>query len=362
MKAYRNTLFFVFIALIVILFYHNREYIYPDESKKTNADIYEKMNQDEISAVSSDGEAARMVCPSGEPVGIYVKTKGVMVVSVNEIDSPEGKQPSPCEGLLNPGDYIMRINGQQVRDKAAMIKKIQESNGHEISMYVHRESNDFQFRVTPVMSKSGTYVIGVWVKDDIAGIGTITYTDGNRFAALGHSINDNDTGLTFCVSDGAIYKTTIVRIRKPQPHMPGRLEGVINYADQFVIGRVEENNTFGIRGYLTKKQQSLSAEEKVPIAKKEDVHTGKAYLRSSLSGESQDYEIRIVTVDADNENGKCMEIAVVDERLLSLTGGIVQGISGTPILQDGKLIGAVTHVFVDDSTRGYGIFIEEMMK
>ena len=201
------------------------------------------------------------------------------------------------------------------------------------------------------------------MKDDISGIGTITYIEDGQFAALGHSINDNDTGITFRVSDGALYETTIVRIRKPEAQTPGRLEGVINYAGTHIIGRVEDNNAYGIHGYLTKRQQELRMDTpKVPVGTKEEVHTGKAYLLSALSGEARQYEIEIISVDSDNENGKCMEIRVTDASLIELTGGIVQGVSGTPILQDGKLIGAVTHVFVDDPTRGYGIFVEQMMQ
>lgn len=363
MKAYRTWLIAAACILTGILLYHNRGCLLADKKNEEKTDNAQQVGTDELSAVSFDGDAERFVCPSGEPVGIYVKTKGVMVIAVNQINTAEGMKPSPCEGILKAGDYIMRINNQTVNDKATMMRKIQESKGEEMLFYVCRGTEYFNIRVTPVKTASGSYAVGVWVKDDIAGIGTITYTDGDRFAALGHSINDSDTGLTFRVSDGAIYETTIIHIRKPQTHTPGRLEGVINYAGQYVIGRVEENSLYGIHGYLTKRQQEKHKDDsKVPVGSREEVHIGTAYLKSSLSGSPEEYEIEIVSVDADNENGKCMEIAVTDPELLALTGGIVQGISGTPILQDGKLIGAVTHVFVDDPTRGYGIFIEEMLQ
>ena len=257
----------------------------------------------------------------------------------------------------------MRINGQSVDDKKSMLELVQQSGGHELLLRVCRENEYRTVRVTPVKKKDGSYALGLWVKDDISGIGTITYTDGERFAALGHSNNDNDTGIMFRVSDGAVYETTIVRIKKPEADKPGRLEGIINYTGRYVIGRVEENSAFGIHGYLTKRQQKTHTQDiQVAVGRKSEVHVGTAYLLSSVSGESKQYEIEIVSVDSDNENGRCMEFKVTDSTLLSLTGGIVQGMSGTPILQDGRLIGAVTHVFVNDSTRGYGIFIEEMMQ
>lgn len=358
MKRYR---FFLIVALLMvlgILGYHNREFLF---ARETDHNV--KQVEDSLPVVSNDGDNERMVSPSGEPVGIYVKTKGVMVIGVNSVEDENGVACEPCEGLLVPGDYIMRINGQLIEDKATMIEVVQKSDGSPLLLRVCRDSEYKNISVTPVKKRDGKYALGVWVKDDISGIGTITYTDGSRFAALGHSINDNDTGIMFQVSDGAVYETTIIRIRKPEQQTPGRLEGVINYAGRYVLGRVEENSAYGIHGYLTKRQQKTHEDdEKVAIGQKSDVHTGKAYLLSSVSGESKKYEIEIISVDSDNENGRCMEFKVADSTLLALTGGIVQGMSGTPILQDDRLIGAVTHVFVNDSTRGYGIFIQEMIQ
>lgn len=359
MKAYRAFLVVMLLVVLGILVYSQKsERIdYTKNTQITDTDAQS------LSAVSSEGDTERMVSPSGEPVGIYVKTKGVLVIAVNTVESRDGTVHSPCGDALMPGDYIMRINDKAVNDKQTMIDMIENSEGREMLFRVCRDNHYFNVRVTPIEAKSGKYAIGVWVKDDISGIGTITYIEDGQFAALGHSINDNDTGITFRVSDGALYETTIVRIRKPEVQTPGRLEGVINYAGTHIIGRVEDNNAYGIHGYLTKRQQELRMDApKVPVGTKEEVHTGKAYLLSALSGEARQYEIEIISVDSDNENGKCMEIRVTDASLIELTGGIVQGVSGTPILQDGKLIGAVTHVFVDDPTRGYGIFVEQMMQ
>lgn len=358
MRKYRIFLVVLLLIVLGILGYHNREFLF---AKGGDTDV--ETQADSLPVVSSEGETECMVCPSGEPVGIYVKTKGVMVIGVNSVVDEQGITCNPCENLLSPGDYVMHINGQSVDDKKSMLELVQQSEGHELLLRVCRENEYRTVRVTPVKKKDGSYALGLWVKDDISGIGTITYTDGERFAALGHSINDNDTGIMFRVSDGAVYETTIVRIKKPEADKPGRLEGIINYTGRYVIGRVEENSAFGIHGYLTKRQQKTHTQDiQVAVGRKSEVHVGTAYLLSSVSGESKQYEIEIVSVDSDNENGRCMEFKVTDSTLLSLTGGIVQGMSGTPILQDGRLIGAVTHVFVNDSTRGYGIFIEEMMQ
>ena len=306
MRKYRIFLVVLLLIVLGILGYHNREFLF---EKGGDTDV--ETQADSLPVVSSEGETECMVCPSGEPVGIYVKTKGVMVIGVNSVVDEQGITCNPCENLLSPGDYVMRINGQSVDDKKSMLELVQQSEGHELLLRVCRENEYRTVRVTPVKKKDGSYALGLWVKDDIS----------------------------------------------------GRLEGIINYTGRYVIGRVEENSAFGIHGYLTKRQQKTHTQDiQVAVGRKSEVHVGTAYLLSSVSGESKQYEIEIVSVDSDNENGRCMEFKVTDSTLLSLTGGIVQGMSGTPILQDGRLIGAVTHVFVNDSTRGYGIFIEEMMQ
>ena len=364
MRKYRIFLTLLLVAVLSILGFQIKHEVGHISSGQGQQSEEEDVS---MSAVAGEGEAVRTVCPSGEPIGIYVKTKGVMVIGVSEIEDENGEKKSPCKNLIQAGDYILALDGEEITDKASMIAKIQESGGEAIVFQVCRNAETFEVELVPVKDKKGNYVMGLWVKDDISGIGTLTYTDNGTFAALGHSINDNDTGTMFCVSDGALYETKIVNIKKPTTDTPGRLEGVINYSSRYVIGRVEENSAYGIHGTLTKRKQEQWKEEnreeenRMQVAAKEEVHTGKAYLLSSVSGESCYYEIEIISVDSDNENGKCMEFVVKDKDLLALTGGIVQGMSGTPIIQDGKLIGAVTHVFVNHAEKGYGIFIESMM-
>lgn len=308
-------------------------------------------------------EATHMVMPSGVPIGIYVKTDGVMVIGTGEVKSKKGENSSPCKGIIESGDYILAINGIEIDDKEELINVVDQYGSDNLVLRVKRGGNLLDVNVTPVLSIGNKYMLGLWVKDDISGIGTLTYIDENGFGALGHSINDNDTGELLEVSDGAIYNTQLVNIVKTDGQNPGRLEGIIDYSSHNVIGRVNGNNAYGISGYMTRNAEKyISSGEWIPIGAKSDTHLGTAHILSAISGESKYYEIEIIGIDiSDNSQNKGLEIKIKDPELLNMTGGIVQGMSGTPIIQDGKLIGAVTHVFLKDATRGYGTFVEDMI-
>ncbi|MGN0367381.1 MAG: SpoIVB peptidase S55 domain-containing protein [Wujia sp.] len=350
MKRYR-----IFLCMLLLLVLTAIYFTSSNTQSNTNP-------VDSLPVTAQNQEGIKMVHPSGEPIGIYVKTKGVLVIATGQVEGPDGTVSSPCKNILQAGDYIMKIGDETISDKQTFIKRITGTNGAPVHLTIYRDGAQRRVSVTPVLNKQRVYVLGLWVKDDLSGIGTLTYTDGKEFAALGHSINDNDTGMQFMISDGAIYDAQIFRIQKPLSTSPGRLEGMINYTGGYVLGRVQANNSYGIHGILTKKTLSqINDEDMVPIGSKESVHTGCAQLYSAISGTPCKYEINIVSIQEHNETGRCMEFVVTDKALLDLTGGIVQGMSGTPILQDGKLIGAVTHVFVDNASKGYGIFIEEMM-
>lgn len=328
-----------------------------------------------IDSFEGDGEEdTRWVIPSGEPIGIYVKSEGVMVIGVGHVTDLNGDKQSPCDGLIGPGDYILSIEGEIVEDKAELTEIVNASNGECIEIAVQKKqtaSCDIlseniiieTVTVSPVEDNKGNYMLGLWVKDDISGIGTLTYYDENSFGALGHSINDNDTGEIFEISDGAIYKANLINIVKPNRKIPGRLEGMIDYSSSNMIGRVEGNSGFGVNGYITKVgRSSLPYEEYMPVGHKSQVKLGKAYLLSSVSGKSEYYEVEIIDIIEEAvDTNKQLQLRITDSRLMELTSGIVQGMSGTPIIQDGKLIGAVTHVLVSDPTTGYGIFIENML-
>ncbi len=301
-----------------------------------------------------------MVIPSGEPVGIYLKTDGVMVVDTGEVENQQGELCSPCEGIIKTGDYITEINGAEVNSKSELMEELSECKSEFVDITFIRDDVENTVQIEAAET-NGTYKLGLWIKDDISGIGTVTFICGNDFMALGHSISDNDTGLMIRSSGGGIYTTHITRINKSFVASPGQLQGTILYKKD-LIGIIEGNYSNGIAGYLDEDyiEENYDESEAMYIADSDEVRAGTAYIYSRLEGTLKKYEIEIEKVNYDAEN-KNLEFRVVDEDLISLTGGVCQGMSGSPIVQDGKLIGAVTHVIVDDPTSGYGVFIENML-
>ena len=302
----------------------------------------------------------KQVVAAGVPIGIYVRTKGVMVVDTGEVKDIDKGTVCPAEHIIKAGDYIVEVNGKAVASRYEVMSALKHLDAPEATLLVERGGEQLKVSVTCANTDEG-YKLGVWIRDDMQGIGTMTYVDGREYGALGHSITDQDTGKLVSLSDSTLYQATILSIKKGKAGAPGELGGMISYGHAFAIGTIEKNTTKGIFGTLY--DESQIAGEAFPIGYKQEVKEGKAYIRSWLSGEMQDYEIRIKKVNmgrADSTKG--LEIEVTDEDLFELTGGIVQGMSGSPIIQDGKIIGAVTHVFVNDPAKGYGIFIEEMLE
>ena len=228
---------------------------------------------------------------------------------------------------------------------------------------VLRAEEEIELSLQPVWTEEETYKVGIWVRSDAQGIGTLTYVDSQgHFGALGHGINDIDTSTLLSLEKGTLYASTIRSVIKGTKGVPGELAGVIHYRDDAVLGTIEQNTVTGIFGTLSCSLDCFHLEGPVEVAYKQEVQTGPAVIRSALDGTIREYEIEIEKVYLNSSDAnKGMVIRVTDPELLELTGGIVQGMSGSPILQNGKLIGAVTHVFVQDSTSGYGIFIENML-
>lgn len=301
--------------------------------------------------------------PCGSPIGIYLKSNGIMVIGTGRIQMEDGQETEPAYGLLESGDYIEAINGTPLRDKEALITELNHNGAKEAILTVRREGGAVEVRMNPVKADDGSYKLGAWVRDDTQGIGTMTYLDTNgNFGALGHGISDSDTGEVVEIEEGALYETEILGIEKGTVGNPGVMAGVIYYGPGTRFGTVEANTEVGIFGKANERFASRVQGEPLEIGYRQDVKKGRAWIRSQVSGELRDYEIEIQRVDCHPlQKNKSLVIHVVDEDLLELTGGIVQGMSGSPIIQDGKLIGAVTHVFVQDSTRGYGILMEDML-
>lgn len=314
--------------------------------------------------ISVNVEDACYAVPCGMPVGIYLKSRGVMVIGTGKVTDENGSEAEPAYGILQSGDYIEAINGQPLSDKEALITSLNRMGESEALLRVRRGGRELELSVDTVKTADGSRKLGAWVRDDTQGIGTMTYLkpDGG-FGALGHGISDSDTGRVVEIENGALYETEILGIEKGSAGNPGVMAGVIYYGPGSRLGSVAQNTDCGIFGTAGQAFCDAVGQQTMEVGHRQDVKRGKAWIRSCVSGEACDYEIEIQRVDySPAKENKSLVFQVTDERLLRLTGGIVQGMSGSPILQNGKLVGAVTHVFVQDSTRGYGIFVEDMLK
>ena len=258
-------------------------------------------------------------------------------------------------------DYILEINGKGISRKKELISEIEKCGGEEVELLVNRKGEEIPISLEPVFTQDEEYKLGIWVRDNTQGIGTLTYIDQEgKFGALGHGISDTDTGELLDVSGGELYQAQIISIIRGKQGTPGELSGYIEYEEDKKIGTIEKNTDIGIFGKLFSGMEPLG--EKVKIGYKQEVKEGKAQILMELEGEPEYYDIEITEIYGSQQDpNKSFQILVTDPALLAKTGGIVQGMSGSPILQDGKLIGAVTHVFVQDAAKGYGIFIENML-
>lgn len=300
---------------------------------------------------------------SGSTIGIYMETEGVLVIDTGEIEDQNGEMKEPAKNLVRQGDYIVSFNGEKISTKRELINDIAGLDGEEVTLEVKREGESVPVSVTPVKDTKGDYKLGIWVRDDTQGIGTLTYVDQNgRYGALGHGISDIDTAQLLNIRNGALYKAQILAINKGSKGNPGELAGFIRYNDRNILGSIEINSKNGIYGQFYKGAEDGITLKKMPVAYKQDVKTGEASVLCNVDGEVREYQAEIKRIDLNHEDtNKSFVIQITDEKLLEKTGGIVQGLSGSPVLQNGKMVGAITHVFVQDSTSGYGIFIENML-
>lgn len=300
---------------------------------------------------------------SGSTIGIYMETEGVLVIDTGEIEDQNGEMKEPAKNLVRQGDYIVSFNGEKISTKRELINDIAGLDGEEVTLEVKREGESVPVSVTPVKDTKGDYKLGIWIRDDTQGIGTLTYVDQNgRYGALGHGISDIDTAQLLNIRNGALYKAQILAINKGSKGNPGELAGFIRYDDRNILGSIEINSKNGIYGQFYKGAEDGITLKKMPVAYKQDVKTGEASVLCNVDGEVREYQAEIKRIDLNHEDtNKSFVIQITDEKLLEKTGGIVQGLSGSPVLQNGKMVGAITHVFVQDSTSGYGIFIENML-
>lgn len=304
------------------------------------------------------------VFAGGMTVGIYAKTKGILVIGIGEVTDESGIKRSPAKNEVRQGDYIVSVNGTAVEEKEDLIKLIHENGEKTERIGIIRDEEWIEVAVDAVCSEQNRYMLGVWVRDDMAGIGTLTYYKSDQsFGALGHPVNDGDTGNMLLMEEGKLYETKLVGIKRGVSGSPGELSGVISYNRDSCLGTIDTNSEIGIYGVLDGNLKNLEVGRYCEVGYKQNIEMGPAVILSMVSGELKEYDIMIEHVSLSGaEVNKGILLHVTDPELLELTGGIVQGMSGSPILQNGKIIGAVTHVLVNDPTRGYGIFIEEMLE
>ncbi len=305
--------------------------------------------------------SARTVIPCGTPFGIKMFTDGVVVVGLTDVENSGGMINPAKKAGIQVGDVITDINGRAIVTNEEIAEIISKSNGAALTITYKRDGKVYSATLNPVKAKGDNrYKAGIWVRDSSAGIGTITFYDptSGLFGGLGHPVCDVDTGEILPLMSGEVVNVTITGVTKGIPGLPGELKGSFN--SNGAEGSLIVNTQAGLYGMLN---QSPSKHTAMPVALKQQVKEGRATILSTIDGmEPREYEIMIEKVDMGDTNPtKNLIIRITDPKLLNVTGGIVQGMSGSPILQDGMLVGAVTHVFVNDPARGYGIFAENML-
>ena len=311
-------------------------------------------------SLESAQEPEVLVC--GAPFGIKMEAKGVIIVGTADI-AGNGKSVNPAsEAGLQIGDVIYKAGGKEVSQNDELAKIFEASAGRPVTIEAEREGKDFTTQLTPVLSEAdGQYKGGLWVRDSTAGIGTLTFCDPETsvFGGLGHGICDVDTNQLMPLGSGEILPVTISGVIRGQRGAAGELQGY--FSSDLAMGEMSANTDTGVYGTL---YELPDTGEVLPIAMKQEVKAGKAQILTTIDGgEPELYEAEIQSVNYDESRlTKNLIIKVTDPELLEKTGGIVQGLSGSPILQNGKLVGAVTHVLVNDPEKGYGIFAETMWK
>ena len=311
-----------------------------------------------VQVSSAQADTARVLIPGGQAVGVALKTQGVLVIS--RMSRQEVKTP------LRVGDVILRVQGQEVASAGELARQIDEADADSVELSVLRAGREILLKAAaPVSSQDGRRRLGVWVRDSTAGVGTLSYIDPQTqaYGALGHAIVDGDTGDMLCVKDGAILQADVVGVTKGESGRAGELKGSF-LKEGRQIGTLSLNSVYGIYGVMEKTPKALLYPEGLPVGKRDQAHEGAASIISTVDGQGpREYAVEILRCfDQGKPSQKGMILRVTDQALLEKTGGIVQGMSGSPILQDGKIIGALTHVYLNDPTQGYGMYIEWMLE
>lgn len=308
-----------------------------------------------------------MVYPGGQPVGIKLNTEGVLVVGLSDIDSQNVKISSPAaQAGVQIGDSIIKIDGENINDSKSVSEKLNKYKDSILKVTIIRDGKTFNKQIQPVKSDTDNkYKLGLWVRDSTAGVGTLTFYDekSGKFAALGHPITDADTGTMLKVKDGNIINSSIISIKKGSKGNPGEVRGIFVNEDA-PLGNIQNNSISGIYGTGLKVLKNTKLNKPMEVALRNEIKEGDAQILTTVDGEQPKlYKIKIEKLlSQDTPGPKSMIIKVIDPELLEKTGGIVQGMSGSPIIQNNKIVGAVTHVLINKPDVGYGIYMEWMLK
>ena len=301
------------------------------------------------------------IIPLGKAIGMKMYTKGVLVVGMSEI---QGKKPYENTGI-ETGDKIVEVNNVKINNTDELIECVNSSKGESIQITYISDNEEEVANISPVKTGENEYKLGLWVRDAAAGVGTLTFYEPStgEFGALGHGINDVDTYELIDIANGELVTTNIIDIVKGEDGTPGEIRGIIDGSS--TIGSIYKNTNYGVYGKVTEKSRlNLDINNELEVANRSEIKTGKAEIMCELeNGKIEKYEIEIQKIFLENnQDNKSMLIKVTDEDLIEKTGGIIQGMSGAPIIQNGKFIGAVTHVLVNDSKMGYAVFADLMIK
>lgn len=301
------------------------------------------------------------VIPVGKAIGMKLYTDGVLVVGMSEIN---GKKPYENSGIQE-GDRIIKVNDEEIEGTDDLIETINQSKGNVLEITYKRDEDTMTTSIEPVKTNEDEYKLGLWVRDAAAGVGTMTFYEpsSGMFAALGHGITDIDTSELISIASGELVTTQILSIVKGESGVPGEVRGTIEKG--ISLGSISKNTKYGVYGKITNQiRLNINATSQMEVALRSEIKTGEAQILCQLDNgnvEAYDIEIKKLFLN-NNEDNKSMMIKVTDESLLEKTGGIIQGMSGAPIIQNGKFIGAVTHVLINDPTAGYAVFADIMIK
>ena len=305
------------------------------------------------------------VIPIGQVSGIKLYTSGVLVVGMSEIRGIDNIKHKPYENTgIQEGDTIVQVEDKSIKDTKDLVELVNLSKGKEVNIKYKRNDEFMKCSIIPVKTGDKEYKLGLWVRDSAAGIGTMTYLEigTNNFAALGHGITDIDTGNILNISNGQFITTKVISIIKGKDGNPGKIQGSIN--EQSEIGTINKNTIFGIYGTVSDITKIKMDNKEIDVATRNEIVLGEATILCSLDEEkAKEYKIQIEKIYLNNDyDNKSMLIKVTDEELIKKTGGIIQGMSGAPVIQNGKFIGAVTNVLINDPTKGYVVFGDLMVK